>query len=109
MDLTGWELAAIVGVVLPLVVGIVTKIHAPSGVKAFLLLTLTVLSTPLQLLVSDAASMGGVHLGNEFFRQLVMTWLVAVGTYYGLYKPTDVATKLLPGLGVGPDPTYVNE
>lgn len=106
MDLTGWQLASLVGVVLPLVVGVVTKINAPAGVKALLLLTLTVVSTPLQLLASDNASMGGVHLGEEFWRQLVLTWLVAVGTYYGVYKPTDVASKLLPQVGVGPEANY---
>ncbi len=73
-------------VVLPLLVGLVTKRVASSGLKALLLLILSVLATLInQLIVAEG------HFEMEpFLRDAVVQFVLAVGLHYGLLKPIGV-------------------
>lgn len=79
-------LATIVGVFLPILVGIVTKEVASSGLKATLLAGLSAVSG----LVSSAIEVDGVFTKTALF-SAVTTFVIAVATYYGYWKPTQVA------------------
>lgn len=82
-------LSALVGVFLPILVGIVTKELASGGLKA------TVLA--LFASVSGVAT-GAIQAGGAFTQEAVfagfITWIIAVSTYYGYWKPTGAAAKV---------------
>lgn len=89
---TAQFLGLLVAVVLPLLVGLVTTQQMGSGVKAVLLAFLAALTGFLTELLE------AVNSGEVFSLQAaLMTWLaaflVAVGTHYGLWKPTGVTAK----------------
>lgn len=76
-----------VGILLPLLVGLVTTRVTGPGRKAILLAALAALSGFLSELLSDTFSL----------RTALLTWigtfLIAVGTYFGFWKPTGVSAK----------------
>lgn len=77
-----------IGIVLPLLVGLVTKRVTHPGVQAVLLAVLAALSGFLSELLSATFDL----------RTALLTWigtfLVAVGTHFGFWKPTGVAGRL---------------
>jgi hypothetical protein len=78
--------------VFPLLVGLVTKRSTDPGVRAVLLALLAVLS---QLLIELAEALQNgteYNLGTALVLSLV-SFLVAVGTHYGLLKPTGLSDK----------------
>jgi hypothetical protein len=96
--------ALVVGVVIPLVVGALTKMRAPDGLKAVLNLGLSALTALLSTAVVD----GGEFLLKEFLTLLAMTWGTSIVSYYGLHKPTGLAGSVATatsGFGVGPKPS----
>lgn len=91
-------LVLLTGVVVPLLVGLLTKLNASTGVKAVLNLGLTALG---------AALVTSNQTGFEwktFAVNFGVAWAVSVGTYYGFYKPTgtaDKVAKIAPEVGIG--------
>jgi hypothetical protein len=86
-------LQVVAGTLLPLLVGLVTKRETSPGRKAVLLAALSVL-TSLLTEIASALQTGVVYnLGTALLASLV-TFLVAVGTHYGLWKPTGTAGAL---------------
>ena len=83
------QLALLVGTFLPILVGIVTKELASSGLKATVLAAL-----------SGAAGLanGAIVADGAFTKEALYaaftTWVVAVATYYGYWKPTGAASKV---------------
>lgn len=92
--------AALVGTVLPLAVGLLTKINASAGVKGVLLLTLSAVNG----LVSTATQTDGTALiSKETLVAALASWAAAVTTHFGLWKPAQAQEKaLLPDRGIGP-------
>lgn len=84
IDLSWLEL--LVAVVLPLVVAVVTKEVRSSGLKAVVLAALAAVSAALTAVIASDGVLTEATLqaGVEYF-------LVAVASYYGLWKPTGVA------------------
>lgn len=80
-------LSLILGTVIPLLVGILTKINASSGVKAVANAFLSALAGVLTTLINA----GGVFEWRSVVLTTLLTWVVSVATYYGLYKPTKTA------------------
>lgn len=90
--------ALLTGVIVPLLVGLLTKLHASSGVKATLNLGLTALGAALVTFNQIAWNW------KAFAVNFGVGWAVAVATYYGFYKPAGVATKVAeatPEFGIG--------
>lgn len=86
------------GVIVPLLVGLLTKLNASSGVKATLNLGLTALAAALAT-VNETDFAWRVFLVNWF-----VSWAVSVASYYGFYKPTTIAAKVqgaAPEVGIG--------
>lgn len=91
-------LALLVGVIVPLLVGLLTKVNASPGIKAFFNLGLTALGAAL------ATSNQIGFSWKPFAINFGVAWAVSVGSYYGFYKPTGTAAKvanIAPEVGVG--------
>lgn len=82
-----------VSVILPLLVGLVTKTVTHAGAKAALLALLSA-ATGLLTEVGGALSTGQTYdLGVGLITALTV-FLVGVGLHYGLYKPTGLSDTL---------------
>lgn len=94
LDKAYW-IGLLISVVLPVLVGLVTKRVTHAGVKAVLLLALSTLNG---FLVEFAHPGPGYDFGTA-----VVLTLVAFGTgvlaHFGLWKPTGVSTKAQESLG----------
>jgi hypothetical protein len=99
MELDIQALSVVAGVVVPLLVGLLTKLHAPSGIKAVLNAGLSAVAGTL----TATAANSGAFSWREIVTAIGMTWITSVATHYGLYKPTAVDTKLAPNSGLGRD------
>lgn len=83
------NLALLSGTFLPVVVGMITKQLSASGLKATILAALAAVAGILNgAIVADGA------FTQESLMAAFATWVVAVATYYGFWKPTGVATKV---------------
>lgn len=81
-------LGFVIGVVLPLLVGLVTTRVTSSGVQAILLAVLSALNGFLSELLSPTFDL----------KTALLTWLgsflIAVGTHYGFWKPVGLSARL---------------
>lgn len=78
-------LALLSGVIIPLLVGFLTKLNASSGVKAILNFGLSAATAALAL-VNEAD-----FEWRPFLVNWALTWVVSIATYYGLWKPTGTS------------------
>lgn len=90
--------ALFTGIIVPLLVGLLTKVNASSGVKAFVNLTLTAIGTAL-------ATLQGTDWSWKIFAvNFGVGWATSIATYYGFYKPTGTSDKVAdftPDFGIG--------
>lgn len=80
----------LVGTVIPLLVALVTKEVASSGVKGVLNAVLSAIGGALTVYVAAGGAVdvvGMAHAGIE-------TFVVSIATYYGVYKATGLSTKV---------------
>jgi len=82
-------LQILVSMVLPLVVGIVVKQVAQPAVKS---ITLAVLSA-VTAIATTALSSGG-EIGKDTVVQAIIGFVIAVGSYYGIWKPTGISNTV---------------
>lgn len=94
---TALLVSTLISVVLPLVVGLVTKSSTPKDVKFVLLALLTAVN------VAGTSFLGGVTDPLTLAITAVSGLLVALGSHYGIYKPTGV-TDVVQGAVVKDDP-----
>lgn len=99
MTVSALVVSIILGTVLPIVVGIVTKINAPSKLKGALLTALNALQA---WIVSAVALDGSAVFTKDSALLFALGMVTSLATYYGVYKPNDVPLKLAPGFGIGP-------
>lgn len=99
-------LQAVITVVLPVLVGLVTKKITSSGAKAVLLAALSVASSLLTEILNATQSGMTYDLGRGLVMAL-MTFVGAVALHYGLFKPTGVAEKAQE-VGMGKEPAFVD-
>lgn len=97
MDLYQW-LNIAVSLVLPLLVGLLTKASWNRNLKAVLLLLLAALGAG----VTDLITAGSLDDWTTILQQTLINWLVAVATHYHLWKPTGVAASVAE-IGVSDD------
>jgi hypothetical protein len=90
MEATDATLIAVVsGVVIPLLVGVITKLQASPAVKAVVHAMLAALAGALATIVPDVP-----WDWEEFIVDWATAWVVGVATYFGLWKPTAVAQRV---------------
>lgn len=82
------------GVVLPLLVGLVTNRQTDPGKRAILLAVLAVAAQLITELVRALESGEAYNIGTGLLLGLG-TFLVAVGTHYGFWKPQGVSAKVI--------------
>ncbi|MFC9441529.1 MULTISPECIES: hypothetical protein [unclassified Brevibacterium] len=89
-----WQIIQLcVSTVFPLLVGLVTKLSTSGGVRAVLLAVIA-LVTSLGTEALAANTAGQVYdLGQGLMTGLT-SFLIAVGMYYGLWKPTGAAVAV---------------
>ena len=91
-------IALLSGVVIPLLVGLLTKLNASSAVKSILNFGLSALAGGLAT-ISETDFQWKPFLVNFAF-----TWVVSIATYYGLWAPTGTSAKvndIAPDVGIG--------
>lgn len=88
MNLDPTTVSLVLGVALPLLVGVITKSHASGRVKSVILALLSAISGGISQAVTDT---GSALLSQQTLVTIALSWVVAVATYYGLYKPTGTA------------------
>lgn len=98
MTLSSVAVTLILGTIIPLLVGLITKLNASSKLKGALMLALNAVQG---LIIASKTGSGGA----VFTTDALVLFLAGVGvsliSYYGLYKPNDVPAKLAPDFGVG--------
>lgn len=82
-------LSAIVGVLIPILVALVTKHSTSPAVKSILLLLLSGVSGFLTEMINDAS-----FNWQQALFGAVLTFVVGVASFFGLWKPTGVDAKL---------------
>ena len=91
---------ALVGLIIPLVTGLVTKSNASSQVKALVTTALSVLTA----VIANLATADGNYDWKGFLSAFLVAFVPAIATYYGLWKPTGVAGSVqsaTSGVGIG--------
>lgn len=110
----GMTLQLVLTVVLPVLVGLVTKRVTSASTKAILLAGLSVVSSLLTEILSAAEAGTAYDLGRGLTAAL-FTFVGAVALHYGLFKPTGVSKAAQNALGgrpaaeggaVGDDPRH---
>lgn len=90
-------IALLSGVIIPLLVGLLTKLNASSGVKA-------IFNFGLSALTAVLATVTDTFEWKALLVNFGLTWAVSVATYYGLWCPTGVAPAVqeaTPDFGIG--------
>jgi hypothetical protein len=91
-------IALATGVIIPLLVGLLTKLNASSAVKA-------VLNFGLSALAGGLATVSETDFQwKPFLVNFALTWVVSIATYYGLWSPSGVSAKvndIAPEVGIG--------
>lgn len=94
-------LTTITGVLLPLLVGLVTKSAASSRTKT---LANIVVSAVACLLLNAANESGYAVVSGAMLAAWLQQTAISVATYLGVWKPLQVPQHLAPAFGVGTVP-----
>ena len=95
VTLDALTVAFIVGTVIPLLVNVVAKSTATPGLKAIISLVLSVVASVINVFVQADGS--ATFDLQTFVITLGSTFLVAVMSYLGLWKPTGVSGSIASG------------
>lgn len=87
LSISTWALLS--STILPILVGVVTKELAHSGVRATLLALLSAVNGAVSSAIQNEGILTSATVSAAF-----ISFVVAVATYYGFLKPTDVSPKL---------------
>ena len=86
-------LGLVISVVLPLLVALVTKLDTKPNLRAILLAAFAVILNLLTELLQALTDHSAYNLGTALLLALA-SFVIAVATHYGLWKPTGAATTL---------------
>ena len=104
MNLSAVAVTLIISTILPVLVGLVTKLDASSKLKGALLLAL---NAAQGLIIASRVNGGGAHFTADALVLFLAGVAVSLMAYYGFYKPNDVPAKLAPDFGIGGAATSV--
>lgn len=88
----------LLGTVAPLLVGLLTRLAAPSALKAVLLVTVSIV---VGLVSTAIGEDGGAVISEQALTNAVIAWVAAVATHFGVWKPLNVPARLAPDFGLG--------
>lgn len=86
-------ISLLIGVVLPLLVGLVTKWETAASFRAVLLLLLSAVSAFASELLASVNSGTAFDVGATLL-SVLGTFLIGVGMHFGLYKPSGASDKV---------------
>jgi hypothetical protein len=91
----------VISIIIPVVVGLISKASLPGAVKAAILLALNALNA---LIVTAITIDGSAVLTKEAFINFVFGVVVSVASYFGVYRPARITSHgvLGPTVGIGP-------
>lgn len=98
MTVNAMVVTIILGTILPILVGLITKLDAPSGMKGAILIVLNAVQAGI---VSATTADGSASFTTESLVLFAFGIATSLSTYYGVYKPLDVPSKLAPEFGIG--------
>lgn len=84
----------VVGTLIPLAVGAITKADASSKLKAWVNAGLSALAAAIMVVIGECASDTCLVAWQPFASTLFVTYLTNIGVYYGLLKPTQTSVKV---------------
>jgi hypothetical protein len=86
-------ISLLVGVVLPLLTGLVTQVNTSAGVKAVVLIALSALTTAVMTFGDSLANHTPFDLGATLLT-FVGTFLFGVGSHLGFWKPVGATVAM---------------
>jgi hypothetical protein len=90
IQLSALSIQLLIGLFIPLVVGLATKYTTSSGFKALLMLVLNAVQT---LIVQTTMADGTAIISKETFIQWLMALVISVSMYAGVYKPLNLTSS----------------
>ena len=96
-----FAVSVLIGTVMPILVGLVTKLNSSRALKS---ITLLFLSAAQGAIVNATMADGAAVLSLDTVLVAGLGWVTAVASYYGLLSPTGVSTKVndkTANLGIG--------
>lgn len=91
-------LQLVAGTLLPLLVAVVTKVTTHPGRKAIALAALALVASVLGQIIDALVTQTPLDVGLALLLA-IPTFVVAVATHYGLWKPTGVAETVQESVG----------
>jgi hypothetical protein len=88
----------VLGTIIPVLVGLITKMDASSKLKGALMI---VLNAVQGLVVASQTASGDAVFSVDALILFAAGVAMSLAAYYGLYKPNDVPEKLAPTFGIG--------
>ena len=89
-DLTPYTVTLILGFVIPLVNGLVTKYTTPAWVKAVVGLVLAAVAGVINVSLTEG---GGAVISQSTLKSAGLTFIVAVAAYAGVWKPFSLTSS----------------
>lgn len=83
-------LTLVVTLLLPILVGLVTKASWSGGLKAVLLLAFSAATA----IISNLLAVNGPTDVGPMVTSVITTFVIAVAVHFGFWKPTDVSTTV---------------
>lgn len=102
ITLSAVTVAFVVGVIVPFITALLTKVSAHPGLKGFVTLVLSGITGTVAVLTTNQ---GHAITVKELVLAIGSAWFMAVGSYLGLWKPTGAAPALhqaTGNFGIGP-------
>lgn len=92
----------IIGLIIPIAVGLLTRYTTAAGVKVLLTMILNAIQT---LIVQATVASGVAVISKETFIAWLMALVVSIATYLGVYKPVSLTSSspegaLFPNKGI---------
>lgn len=91
-------LTFLVAILLPLLVGLVTKLDTKPGRRAILLALFAALAGFLNELITALTTGGAFNVSEAIFLWLGV-FIISVAAHFGILKPTGLSTKAQAALG----------
>lgn len=88
----------IVGTLIPILVGVMTKLDASPRIKSIINI---VLNGVQALIVSSVTADGAAAISKQTAVLWALGVITSIATYLGVWKPNNIPQKLLPNVGIG--------
>jgi hypothetical protein len=103
VHLSALTISLVISMIIPILVGLATKANLSSGVKGLMTLVLNAIQT---LIVVNTQSDGTALISKQTFIVFLMSLVVSIAMYAGVYKPLNVTSstpdgKLGANTGIG--------